>query len=115
MTDHDQEDPSPFDADADALGAEELARKIGQLQREIGQLQEAVISHAVIDQAIGVVISLGGLHPDQGFGVLRTVSQKTNIKLREVAEQIVAWPAGQELSPDIRQALETALSQTGSV
>ncbi|MER6535419.1 ANTAR domain-containing protein [Streptomyces sp900105755] len=114
MTDHDQEDPSLFAADADALGAEELARKIGQLQREIGQLQEAVISHAVIDQAIGVVISLGGLHPDQGFGVLRTVSQKTNIKLRDVAEQIVAWPADQELSADIRQALETALSQTGS-
>ncbi|MGY5056661.1 ANTAR domain-containing protein [Streptomyces sp. 900105755] len=112
MTEHDQEDLAPFDADVS--GPEELARKIGQLQREIGQLQEAVVSHAVIDQAIGVVISLGGLHPDEGFAVLRTVSQKTNIKLREVADQIVAWPAAQELSEDIRQALETALSEAGS-
>ncbi|MFF4113573.1 ANTAR domain-containing protein [Streptomyces sp. NPDC001714] len=112
MTEHSQEDPSHFGADGP--GPEELARKIGQLQREIGQLEEAVVSHAVIDQAIGVVVSLGGLPPDQGFGVLRTVSQKTNIKLREVAEQIVAWPAGKELSEDIRQALEVALSQTGS-
>ncbi|PKT72338.1 ANTAR domain-containing protein [Streptomyces populi] len=105
------EDSSPFNADAP--GPEELARRIGQLQREIGQLEEAVVSHAVIDQAIGVVISLGGLPPDQGFGVLRMVSQKTNIKLREVAEQIVGWPADKKLSEDIRQALEAALSQAG--
>ncbi|MEU6142776.1 ANTAR domain-containing protein [Streptomyces sp. NPDC047081] len=112
MTEHDQEALSPFDAETP--GPEELARKIGQLQREIGQLREAVVSHAVIDQAIGVVVSLGGLPPGQGFDVLRTVSQKTNIKLREVAEAIVGWPASKELSDDIRQALETALSQAGS-
>lgn len=112
MRERSQQDRSPFDADHP--GPEEFARKIGQLQREIGQLQEAVVSHAVIDQAIGVVVSLGGLPPDQGFGVLRTVSQKTNIKLREVAEQIVGWPASKELSEDIRQALEAALSQAGS-
>ncbi|MBL1086526.1 ANTAR domain-containing protein [Streptomyces actinomycinicus] len=112
MTEHSEDDPSLFDADQ--LGPEQLAGKIGQLQREIGQLQEAVVSHAVIDQAIGVVVSLGGLPPDQGFGVLRTVSQTTNIKLRDVAEQIVGWPASKELSDDIRQALQAALSQAGS-
>ncbi|MBW8798513.1 MAG: ANTAR domain-containing protein [Streptomyces sp.] len=112
MTEHSQEDSPPLDADPP--GPEELARKIGQLQREIGQLQEAVVSHAVIDQAIGVVVSLGGLPPDLGFGVLRTVSQQTNIKLREVAEQIVGWPGGKELSEDIRQALKAALAQEGS-
>ncbi|MFK0160498.1 ANTAR domain-containing protein [Streptomyces sp. NPDC090499] len=112
MTEHSQGDPSLFEAEA--LGPDELARKIGQLQREIGQLEEAVVAHAVIDQAIGVVVALGGLPPDQGFAVLRTVSQNTNIKLREVAEQIVGWPASKELSEDIRQALEAALSQAGS-
>ncbi|MER6565115.1 hypothetical protein ABT288_02660 [Streptomyces sp. NPDC001093] len=87
MTEHGHDDASQFDADH--LGPEELARKISQLQREIGQLQEAVISHAVINQA-------------------------TNIKLRKIAGQIVGWPASRELSADIRQALEAALSQTGS-
>ncbi|MGV9248767.1 ANTAR domain-containing protein [Streptomyces sp. NPDC003710] len=112
MTEHSHGGSSQLDTGR--LGPEELARKIGQLQREIGQLQEAVVSHAVIDQAIGVVISLGGLPPDQGFGVLRTVSQTTNIKLREVAEQLVGWPASKELSEDIRQALKAALTQAGS-
>ncbi|MFC9280656.1 ANTAR domain-containing protein [Streptomyces collinus] len=112
MPERGKSDSSQFDADH--LGPEDLARKIGQLQQEIGQLQEAVVSHAVIDQAIGVVVSLGGLPPEQGFGVLRTVSQTTNIKLREVAEQIVGWPASKELPEDIRQALKAALSKPGS-
>ncbi|GGV26503.1 ANTAR domain-containing protein [Streptomyces filipinensis] len=112
MPERRQDDSSQFNADH--LGPEELARKIGQLQREIGQLQEAVVSHAVIDQAIGVVVSLGGLPPEQGFDVLRTVSQTTNIRLREVAEHIVGWPASKELSEDIRLALKDALSKPGS-
>jgi hypothetical protein len=35
-------------------GRERLLTKIGDLQTEIGELQEAVVSHAVVDQAIGV-------------------------------------------------------------
>ncbi|MFF4537112.1 ANTAR domain-containing protein [Streptomyces aureus] len=62
-----------------------------------------------VDQAIGVVISLGGLPPDRGFDVLRTVSQHTNVKLREVAERIVAWAHGSHLGQDIRHALDSAL------
>jgi AmiR/NasT family two-component response regulator len=66
-----------------APGRESLLNKITELQAEIGQLQEAIVSHAVIDHAIGVVIGLGGLRSDQGFQVLRDVSQHTNIKLRQ--------------------------------
>ncbi|MBL1082271.1 ANTAR domain-containing protein [Streptomyces actinomycinicus] len=95
-------------------GQGDLALRIDQLQREIAQLQEAVVSHAVIDQAIGVVISLGGLRPDQGFEVLRTVSQRTNTKLRDIAEQIVGWVHSERLAEDVRQALETALADAAS-
>ncbi|MGW1810735.1 ANTAR domain-containing protein [Streptomyces fodineus] len=55
-----------------------LLNKISELQTEISQLQEAVVSHTVVDQAIGVVITLGGLRPEQGFQALREVSQHTN-------------------------------------
>ncbi|KOV70640.1 hypothetical protein ADL01_20530 [Streptomyces sp. NRRL WC-3618] len=86
-----------------------LLDRIGELQTEIGQLEEAIVSHAVIDQAIDVIISLGGLRPDQGFGVLREVSQHTNTKLRQVCEQIVGWVQGGELSDEVRSALGRAL------
>ncbi|MFL5999435.1 MAG: ANTAR domain-containing protein [Streptomyces sp.] len=84
------------------------------MQTEIGQLQEAILSHAVIDHAIGVVIGLGGLRSDQGFHVLRDVSQHTNIKLRQVSEQIVDWVHDGQLSDEIRAALEQALTTARS-
>ncbi|WP_063805512.1 ANTAR domain-containing protein [Streptomyces canus] len=79
------------------------------MQAEIGRLQEAIVSHAVIDHAIGVVIGLGGLRSDQGFQVLRDVSQHTNIRLRQVREQIVDWVHDGQLNDEIRTTLEEAL------
>ncbi|MEV5099669.1 ANTAR domain-containing protein [Streptomyces rochei] len=88
--------------------------KIGELRAEINQLQEAVVSHAVVDQAVGVVVTLGGLRPDQGFQVLREVSQHTNVKLRQVSEQIVDWVHSEQLSDEIRAALDKALATVRS-
>ncbi|MGW7243788.1 ANTAR domain-containing protein [Streptomyces sp. NPDC054804] len=92
----------------------DLARQLAQLQQEIGQLQEAMTSHAVVDQAIGVVISVGKLSPEQGFEVLRMVAQRTNIKLRKVAALIVNWPGGGLLPDALHQALEQALTDVRS-
>ncbi|MFF7242168.1 hypothetical protein [Streptomyces collinus] len=41
--------------------------------------------------------------------MLQEVSQRTDIKLREVAAHLVQWPACTWLSPEIRSALDTAL------
>ncbi|MEU1573271.1 ANTAR domain-containing protein [Streptomyces collinus] len=95
-------------------GRENLLKRISELQTEIGQLQEAVVSHAVVDQAIGVVITLGGLRPEQGFQVLREVSQHTNIKLRQIAEQLVDWVHSEQLPDDIRNALDRAFAAARS-
>ncbi|SEC10330.1 ANTAR domain-containing protein [Streptomyces sp. 2231.1] len=95
-------------------GRESLLTKISALQAEIGQLQEAVVSHAVVDQAIGVVITLGRLRPDQGFEVLREVSQHTNIKLRQISELLVDWVRSEQLPDEVRAALDRALAAAGS-
>ncbi|MFD8568981.1 ANTAR domain-containing protein [Streptomyces sp. NPDC059639] len=79
------------------------------------QLQQAIVSHTVVDQAIGVVIALGGLTPDQGWAVLKEVSQHTNTKLREISGQVVAWTYGGELPDDTRQALDIALLRARSL
>lgn len=105
--------PTAFDGHS-LPGREPLLNKISELQREIGQLQEAVVAHAVVDQAIGVVVALGGLRPDQGFEVLREVSQHTNVKLRQISEMIVAWAQGEQLPDEIRTALDEALATARS-
>ncbi|MEV1022039.1 ANTAR domain-containing protein [Streptomyces sp. NPDC050264] len=88
------------------------AESIPLLQAEVRQLHQAIASHMVVDQAIGVVIVLGRLAPEQGWDVLKEVSQHTNTKLRAVAEQVVESMHGKELPASTRGALDTALART---
>lgn len=93
---------------------EELVGQIEELQEEVAQLRQALVSHAVVDQAIGVLVALSGLRPEQGWEVLKTVSQRTNTKLRDVALHVVHWPGLGTLPPEIRPALRIALSEARS-
>ncbi|MFB7242088.1 ANTAR domain-containing protein [Streptomyces populi] len=87
--------------------------RVFELEAEVQQLKEAVTSHAVVDQAIGMVVALGRVSPDQGWAVLKEISQHTNIKLRNVAELILVWGRDGEMPPDIRAELEDALDRHG--
>lgn len=61
-----------------------------QSQNEvIGQLRAAMTSRAVIDQAIGIIMAQRRCDPETAFGVLRRISNERNVKLREVAENLV--------------------------
>ncbi|MEV6756642.1 ANTAR domain-containing protein [Streptomyces sp. NPDC051214] len=81
-----------FDAHRTAYTHEPAADESGtvqELQDEDEQLKQVVWSQATNDQAIGVVIALGQLSPDDAGKVLRNVSVRTNTKLRDVPQQIV--------------------------
>lgn len=52
-------------------------------------LQRALSSRSVIDQAIGIVMAQQQGTPEQAFAALRTISQRRNIKLRQVATELV--------------------------
>ncbi|WP_030558786.1 ANTAR domain-containing protein [Streptomyces aureocirculatus] len=95
-------------------GADGFTERVTVLQREVHQLRAAVASHAVVDQAIGMVVALGGVRPEEGWQVLKTVSQHTNTKLREVAQHMVEWPQRGRLPDDIRRSLEAALAARSS-
>ncbi|MGW1956140.1 ANTAR domain-containing protein [Streptomyces sp. NPDC001920] len=90
---------------------EERLRRVAALEEELAQMRHALVSHAVVDQAIGVVIVYGGLPPEDGWEILREISQHTNTKLREVAEQMVRWPHRGWLPPEIRHQLDAALGR----
>ncbi|MFE2296849.1 ANTAR domain-containing protein [Streptomyces sp. NPDC059445] len=99
-------EPGPSDSNAES-------DRIFELEAEVQQLKEAVTSHAVVDQAIGMMVALGRVSPDQGWAVLKDVSQHTNIKLRNVAELIILWGRDGEIPQNIRVELEDALDRHG--
>ncbi|MEU8951799.1 ANTAR domain-containing protein [Streptomyces sp. NPDC048489] len=75
------------------------------------QLQEEIRSHAVVYQAIGVILTLGHLTPEQGSNVLHGISEATGIKPRHVSQLIVDWARTGRLCSDIRTALDHHLTQ----
>ncbi|MGW1504839.1 ANTAR domain-containing protein [Streptomyces mirabilis] len=84
-----------------------------ELREEVDQLKDAVTSHATVDQAIGMMVALGRVSPDQGWAVLQDVSQHTNVKLRTVAEMILVRGRRGDLPPEIHAALEDTLDKYG--
>jgi hypothetical protein len=65
------------------------AQVLAQSKRPADQLQTALNSRAVIDQALGILMCRTGSTAEQAFNRLREVSQADNVKLREVAQQVV--------------------------
>jgi GAF domain-containing protein len=57
--------------------------------RLASQMAEAMQSRATIEQAKGILIAEHGGTPDDAFGVLVELSQRSNTKLRSVAERLV--------------------------
>jgi GAF domain-containing protein len=55
----------------------------------IGQLQAALTSRAVIDQAIGILTAQQRCPPHEAFRILRKMSQDRNVKLRDLAAELV--------------------------
>lgn len=54
------------------------------------RLKEALRSRATIDQAIGVLVERKHLSPVEAFELLKTASQRLNVKIRDIAGEIVA-------------------------
>jgi GAF domain-containing protein len=65
------------------------ARRYARARELADQLGQALNSRAVIDQAIGVLIARTGVSADQAFAELSRQSQKSNVKLRDLAARVV--------------------------
>jgi hypothetical protein len=57
--------------------------------REVENLQEAVKTRQAVGRAVGIVMERYGLTEERAFAFLARVSQTRNVKLREVAAEIV--------------------------
>jgi GAF domain-containing protein len=88
--------------------ADEASRALGlalrlAAQTEMSQdLLDALSSRAVIDQALGIIMGQKRCTADEAFDTLRTISQNRNIKLRDIAEEIITAVSGQPPSANPR-------------
>ena len=82
-----------------AAGALALAARQASYAALTDQLRAALASRSVIDQAIGIIVAQERCPAAQAFAILRTASQKRNVKLREIARDIVTSVSGAPPEP----------------
>ncbi|MET9519920.1 GAF and ANTAR domain-containing protein [Streptomyces sp. NPDC002994] len=89
-----------------------------QLERELRHSQEAEMrtameSHAVIDQAMGILMKAQACDATTAWKVLKRLSQNTNTKLRDIAHATADLATGTEpvaLDNAVRELLRRALT-----
>jgi serine phosphatase RsbU (regulator of sigma subunit) len=96
---------------ASAEPAEALAALVAKLRAELTGVRTAMRNRAVIEQAKGVLVERLRITPDQGFDHLVRLSQRTNIKLIEIAAAIVGTTAPDPNAPDVVSLIDDELRQ----
>jgi GAF domain-containing protein len=87
-----------------ASGALTLSLRLATCADQNEQLRSSIVSRAVIDQALGVIMATEHCPQHKAFALLRSVSQNTNVKLRDLAVTIVTHASGE--SPGITAPFE---------
>ena len=82
-----------------AAGALTLSLRMASCNDTNDQLRSSMVSRAVIDQALGVIMATERCPQDRAFAVLKTVSQNTNVKIRDLAATIVTSVSGEPPRP----------------
>lgn len=63
-----------------------------QLHLQLAQLRDKLASQPVIEQAKGMLMQTFGVSADDAFGILRMLSQNSNVRLRWIARCVVeSW------------------------
>jgi AmiR/NasT family two-component response regulator len=65
------------------------AQILAQTQRLAAKFQEALTSRAVIDQAIGILMSRSGVTPAEAYSRIRLLSEHQSTQITVAAEGIV--------------------------
>jgi GAF domain-containing protein len=82
-----------------ASGALTLAIRLASYAALVEQLRSSLTSRTVIDQALGIVMAREGCTQDRAFAILRSASQNSNVKLRDIASAVVTSVSGEPPQP----------------
>jgi GAF domain-containing protein len=78
-----------------AAGAVALAVRISDHEERNRHLEAALTSRTTIDQALGILMGQRHIPADEAFTVLRELSQRANVKLRDVAAALISEAVGE--------------------
>jgi hypothetical protein len=78
----------------EASRALSLATRLAASERTAWHLEDALSARAIIDYAIGIVMAQRRCDADAAFEVLRSESQRRNVKLRAIAREMVTAASG---------------------
>ena len=76
--------------DIDPDPARDGRQTLEDLVARVGQLEAALASHALVDQARGALMALHRIDAEAAWGLLLRVSSHQNIKVRTLAEAVLA-------------------------
>jgi PAS domain S-box-containing protein len=76
--------------DAASAGERDWAARVQRLEGEVAGLRRAMASRGVIEQAKGLLAARLGCDPEEAFAHLSRISQETNVRLADVAADLVA-------------------------
>lgn len=82
-----------------AAGALALGLRLVTYSDLVEQLRTSLASRAVIDQAMGVIMAQERCTQDKAFAALRAASQNRNVKLRDIAREVVVSVSGEPPQP----------------
>jgi GAF domain-containing protein len=82
-----------------ASGALALAMRLASHAALIEQLRSSLGSRTVIDQAFGIIIAREACTQARAFAILRSASQNSNVKLRDIASTVVTSVTGEPPQP----------------
>jgi len=83
----------------DASGALSLAIRLASHAALIEQLRSSLSSRTVIDQALGIIMAREHCTQARAFAILRSASQNSNVKLRDIAGAVVTSITGEPPQP----------------
>ncbi|MEU6826404.1 ANTAR domain-containing protein [Streptomyces atriruber] len=85
--------------------------EVEALRRENAQLHKALAGRPVVDQARGVLMAAGAQGAQHAWEVLVDTSQRTNTRLRLIAEMVVAGAVDGPADPRIAAQLRKSLTR----
>ncbi len=77
----------------------EAEARIHEMEELVDGLTKRLESQAPVEQAKGIIMAQTHCGPDKAFEILRRASQRSNTKLRLLAEDLVARTSGSERGP----------------
>ena len=82
-----------------ASGALLLAIRLASHAALIEQLRSSLSSRTVIDQALGIIMAREHCTQARAFAIMRSASQNSNVKLRDIASAVVTSVTGEPPQP----------------